>query len=135
MSTHGYDFNDVTGRIIGAGIEVHKTLGPGFQEMIYQRALVVEFTARGLSFVREALIPVYYKGREIGKRRADFLVEDCIVEIKALSAFLPENYVQALSYIKASGYRLGLLLNFGATQVEIRRLVNDNPTHQPHLNT
>ena len=123
-STKGYDFDDVTSRIIGACIEVHKNLGPGFQEVIYQRALVLELQACDLEFSREVNIPVHYKGKEIGKRRVDFVVEGCMVEIKAKSIFDEEDYIQALSYLKASGFRLGLLVNFGADKVDVRRLVN-----------
>lgn len=132
-SHKGYDF-ELTGRIIAAAIEVHKTLGPGFQEVIYQRALEQEFMAAGFEFAREARIPVYYKGKEIGRRRVDFLVENIIVEIKARSEFLPQDYVQALSYLKASGYRIGLLLNFGTNQVAIKRLANDNKTYHSEHN-
>ena len=130
-SHRGYDFGPLTEKIIGAAIEVHNTLGPGFQEVIYQRALKLELAALGLDPEREVEIPVHYKGAKIGTRRVDFLIEDCMVEIKARSAFLDEDYVQALSYLKASGYRVGLLLNFGTKKLEIKRLANDRPTHHP----
>ena len=71
----GYDFW-LSDRIIGAGIEVHQTLGPGFQEIIYQRALELEFAAAGLEFAREVEVPVFYKGQKIGTRRVDFLIEE-----------------------------------------------------------
>ncbi len=128
-SRKGYNFGTLTEKIIGAAIEVHKTLGPGFQEVIYQRALRLELIALGLDTEREIEIPVYYKGTEIGTRRVDFVVEDCMVEIKARSAFLDEDYIQTLSYLKASGYRVGLLLNFGTRKLEMKRLANDHPTH------
>ncbi len=128
-SHKGYDFDDATSKIIGACIEVHKTLGSGFREITYQRALRLELEAKGLDFSREENIPIYYKGRKIDTRRVDFIVEDCLVEIKAKSQFDPEDYMQALSYLKASGYRLGLLINFGARRVEIRRLVNTPRGH------
>jgi GxxExxY protein len=102
-STKGYDFDDITGEIIGACIEVHRNLGPGFQEVTYQRALALELQARSLDFVREEKIPVYYKGKQIDTRRVDFVVEDCLVEIKAKREFDPEDYIQTLSYLKASG--------------------------------
>jgi len=123
-SRRGYDFDDATGGIIGACIEVHRTLGPGFREITYQRALALELEASGLDFVREEDIPIYYKDREIDTRRVDFVVEDCLVEIKAKSEFDPEDYVQTLSYLKASGFRVGLLVNFGSKKAEFRRLVN-----------
>jgi len=124
QSYKGYDFDDATGAIIGACIEVHKTLGPGFREITYQRALRLELEASGLDFSREENIPIYYKGKKIDTRRVDFIVQDCLVEIKAKSELDPEDYVQALSYLKASGYQVGLLINFGTRKAEFKRLVN-----------
>lgn len=99
-------------------------LGPGFQEVIYQRALELEFAAAGLDFSREVEVPVYYKGEKIGTRRVDFLVEGCMLEIKAKSSLAPEDYVQAESYVKAADYELGLLINFGGLKIEIKRVAN-----------
>lgn len=123
-SMRGYDFDDATGDIIGCALEVHRTLGPGFREIVYQRALAMELEAAGLEFSREVKIPIFYKDRQIDTRRADFLIEDVMVEIKAKSQMAPEDYVQALNYVKASGFKLGLLLNFGAGRLQIKRLVN-----------
>jgi GxxExxY protein len=123
-STHGYDFDDATGAIIGCAIEVHRTLGPGFREIVYQRALALELGAAGLEFEREVKIPIFYKGQQIDTRRADFVVEDVMVETKARSQMSPEDYVQALNYVKVSGFDLGLLLNFGAPRLQVKRLVN-----------
>jgi GxxExxY protein len=123
-STHGYDFDDSTGAIIGCALEVHWTLGPGFREIVYQRALVLELQVAGLEFDREVKVPIFYKGHQIDTRRADFVVEDVMVEIKAKSQVSPEDYVQALNYVKASGFKLGLLLNFGSSRLQIKRLVN-----------
>jgi len=128
-SLRGHDFDDVTGRIIGAAIEVHKELGPGFQEVVYQRALGLELRAAGVEHVREEDVPVYYKDRQIDTRRVDFVVGDCIVEIKARKELLPEDFVQTLSYLKASGFRLALLINFGGKSVVVRRFVNDKRRH------
>lgn len=125
VSTKGYSFNDVTGRIIGAAVEVHKELGPGFQEVVYQRALEMEFEAASIEFSREENIRIYYKGKHIDTRRVDFVVGDCIVEIKARKAFLQEDFVQTINYLRASGYRLALLLNFGAEKIEPRRFLNE----------
>lgn len=133
-STKGYDFRDVTGKIIGAAIEVHRTLGPGFMEVTYQRALAVELEVAGLDFVREENIPIYYKGRHIDTRRVDFVISDCILEIKARKELLDADFIQALIYLKSSGYRLGLLINFGENAVNCKRLVgparlaDDSPT-------
>lgn len=124
-SVKGYDFDDVTGRIIGAAIEVHKVLGPGFQEVAYQRALAWELEAAGIEFSREENIQVFYKERHVDTRRVDFVIGDCIVEIKARKELLPEDYIQTLSYLRASRYRIGLLINFGAAKVEVKRFVNE----------
>ena len=124
-SAKGYDFGALTERIIGAAIEVHKELGPGFQEVVYQRALDLELKAQAIEASREEKVPVFYKGTHIDTRRVDFVVEDCIVEIKARSAFLPEDFIQTLSYLKASRFRIALLLNFGAEKLEVKRLVNE----------
>ena len=124
-STRGYDFADGTGQIIGAALEAHRELVPGFQEVVYQRVLAMEMDAAGLEFGREEWIPVFYKGRKIDTRRVDFVVGDCLVEIKARAELLDQDIIQTLSYLKASGYRVALLLNFGAKKLEIKRLVND----------
>jgi GxxExxY protein len=129
-SYRGYDFS-LTDRIIGACIEVHRTLGPGFQEVIYQRALEQELVAAGLDFSREVEVPVYYKGEKLGTRRVDFLVEGCMLEIKAKSTFAPEDYVQAESYVKAADYEFGLLINFGGLKIEVKRIPNHHRRGQP----
>ena len=123
-STYGYDFDDATGAIIGCALEVHRTLGPGFREIVYQRTFALELQVAGLEFDREVKVPIFYKERQIDTRRADFVVENVMVEIKAKSQVAPEDYVQALNYVKASGCKLGLLLNFGASRLQIKRLVN-----------
>lgn len=123
-SVKGYDFNDGTNDIIGCAIEVHKTLGPGFREVVYQRALALEFESAAISYSREVKVPIYYKGKQIATRRVDFIAGQIMVEIKAKSEFDPQDYVQALNYVKASNFKLGLLLNFGASRLQIKRLVN-----------
>lgn len=123
-SRQGYNFGTDTSRIIAAAIEVHKELGLGFQEVVYQRALELELIAADIEFTREANIPVFYKGKHLDTRRVDFVVEDCIIEIKAKKEFAPEDFIQTLSYLKASGYRVALLLNFGAKSLEIKRFMN-----------
>lgn len=128
-SVKGYNFNDVTGRIIGAAMEVHNELGSGFQEVVYQRALALELQALGLDFTREENVKVFYKGKHIDTRRVDFVVDDCIVEIKARKELLPEDYVQTLNYLKASEYRLALLLNFGGDRLTFKRFINERGKH------
>lgn len=130
-SHKGYDFEDITGQVIGLAIRVHKELGAGFLEVAYQRALAHELEAAGVQFAREQNIPVFYRGLEIDLRRVDFVIGDCIVEIKARSELLAQDYVQALSYLRASGYRLGLLINFGAEKVQVKRFVNDKAKYRP----
>ena len=117
-----------TAAILGAAFEVHNNLGPGFEELFYQRALAREFQVRNMDFSREVDIPVWYKGERLGTKRIDFVVEDVLVEIKARGAFEDRDVVQALSYLRASGRRIGLLLNFGAARVEIKRLIHSKST-------
>jgi GxxExxY protein len=119
-----YPLSDVTARIIAAAQEVHLTLGPGFEEVIYQRALARELPAHDLEFSREVWIDVLYKGGKVGHKRVDFVVDQVMVEIKAKAVIEAVDVVQSLSYLKASGYTVGLLLNFGATKLEIKRLAN-----------
>jgi GxxExxY protein len=118
-----YPHSDITARIIGAAQRVHQELGPGFREVIYQRALALELMAEGLDYSREVWIDVHYRNQVIGKQRVDFLVEEVMVEIKARSELLEQDYVQTLSYLKASGFQVALLLNFGAKKLGIKRLV------------
>lgn len=120
-----YKYSDLTGKVIGAAIEVHKNLGCGFKEIIYQRALSTELERLGLGFVREYDKNINYKGEVIGSRRLDFLVEDkVLIEIKALEKLEDVHQVQLLNYLKIYELEVGLLINFGAVkQVEVRRLV------------
>ena len=119
-----YPQSEIMGRIIAAAQQVHRTLGPGFEEVIYQRSLALEIPGQGLDFSREVWIDVHYRDRVIGRKRVDFEVEGVMVEIKAASQLEDVHYVQALSYLKASGYKVGLLLNFGGPRLEIKRLAN-----------
>ena len=123
-----YPLSALTARIIAAATEVHRSLGPGFQEVIYQRALAKELPAHRLEFSREVWMDVLYKGEKVGRKRVDFVVGDksgdVMVEIKAKARLEDVDFVQALSYLKASGYRVGLLINFGGKRLEIKRLAN-----------
>ena len=114
----------LTRKIIKCCFNVHNELGSGFNEVIFQRALAVELRNAGLPFEREVWLNVMYKGSPIGKKRVDFFVEDCIIEIKAKAGFDPQDYMQLLAYLKTTGYKLGLLVNFGGRKVEVRRFVN-----------
>lgn len=119
-----YPMSDLTSRIISCAIEVHKTLGPGFEEVFYQRALFRELVAAGLEVEREVDIEVHYKDLVLGKKRVDFVVEDCLIEIKAKSILDEVAIVQTMSYLKASGYQVALLINFGTPRIQIKRLAN-----------
>jgi GxxExxY protein len=117
--------SDLTGKIIGCAMKVHTTLGNGFPEVVYQRALAVELSASHIAFSQEFDMPIYYQGSKIGSRRVDFLVEERIpVELKAQSAIENAHLAQAINYLEAYDLRIGLLLNFGAPSLEIRRLRN-----------
>ena len=117
--------DDLTYKIIGCAMEVHRTLGPGFQELIYQRSLAIEFKNADLLFSREQEHSVYYKGVEVGIRRADFIVEDkIIVELKALVALEDVHLAQAKNYTVAYDYPKGLLINFGGKSLEWKLLFN-----------
>lgn len=125
MNLNEYKYSDVTGRIIGCAMKVHNNLGNGFQEVIYQRALSIELEAAGLKFAREDEMPISYNGEEIGTRRVDFFVENKIlVEIKAVIKIEGAHIAQAINYIEAFDKEIGLLINFGATSLEFKRLIN-----------
>ena len=125
MSETEYKHSDLTRKIIGAAMTVHSTLGNGFQEVIYQRALAIEMTKQPLSFQRELEMQIYYDGQEIGTRRVDFLVESLVmVELKALTQLEDVHLAQAINYLESYGLEVGLLINFGAKSLQYRRVVN-----------
>jgi GxxExxY protein len=120
-----YQYSELTGKIIGCAMEVHKILGNGFPEVIYQRALQEEMVLRELPFNREFEMPIFYKNKEIGYRRVDFLVENQIaVELKALSKLEDNHLAQAINYLEAYNLEIGLLINFGSKSLEFRRIIN-----------
>ena len=128
-----YKDGHITSEIIAAAIEVHKTLGNGFPELIYQRALEVEFGNRKLTAIREFEMPLYYKGQIIGHRRVDFLFDNKIcVELKAVATLIDVHLAQALNYLEALNLEIGLLLNFGSKSLEIKRL--HNKKYSPLIN-
>ena len=125
MIKEEYKYSAITEKIIGCAIKVHNTLGNGFQEVIYQRALAIEFGKAGLEFSREVEMQIHYEGEEIGTRRVDFLAEGKIlVELKALTQLEDVHLAQAINYLEAYNLEVGLLLNFGAKSLEYRRVVN-----------
>jgi len=128
MNHSSEETNRVTEAVIGAAIEVHKALGPGFLESIYEEALCVELTLRGVRYTRQAPVAVDYKGHRIGESRLDLLVEDTVVvELKAVDALAPVHTAQVISYLKATGCRIGLLINFNVKRLTdgIRRIIHD----------
>ncbi len=127
-----YQHKELTHQIIGCAMQVHKVLGNGFQEVIYQRALAIEFAKHRVPFAREVEVSVYYDGQQIGLRHVDFLVQDVIlVELKAIALLEKVHLAQGLNYLEAFGLGTGLLLNFGAPSLEFRHLVNTKSTRAP----
>lgn len=123
-----YEKVDITGKIISAAFEVHNELGAHYMEVVYQRALAKELMSTGLEYNREVEVPIHYKGEKIDTRRADFLVEGCLVEIKAKNELEDRDYEQLLFYMKSGGFRVGLLLNFGAKKLQIKRMAYSKGT-------
>jgi GxxExxY protein len=119
-----YPLSDVTAHIIAAATEVHRTLGPGFEEVIYQCALARELPAQQLEFSREVWMDIRYKGVKVGNKRVDFVIDEVMVEIKAKALLEEVDFVQTLSYLKASGYKVGLLIIFGVAKLQVKRLAN-----------
>lgn len=120
-----YKYSELTSKIIGCAMTVHKTLGNGFQEVIYQRALEIEMALAGITFSREFEMPIFYREQQIGMRRVDFLVEGVIsVELKAISKLDDIHFAQAINYLEAYNLEIGLLINFGETSLNFKRLNN-----------
>jgi GxxExxY protein len=117
--------NELTYKIIGCAMKVHNKMGPGFQEVIYQRCLAIELERAGLSFAREQEQPVFYDGIQVGTRRADFVVENqVVVELKAVVQLEDVHLAQAKNYTVAYNFPLGLLINFGGKSLEHKLLFN-----------
>jgi len=111
--------------VVGAAQEVHRLLGPGFLEAIYEEALAHELTFRSISYERQKLLTVNYKGLLLGEYRADSVIEEKIIlEIKAMTGLTPAHESQALHYLAATGLRLALLLNFGRESLQMRRIIH-----------
>ena len=118
----------LTRKIIGCAMNVHSVLGNGFQEVIYQRALEIEMQQAGLNFAREMEMPIFYRNIQIGTRRVDFFVENLVmVELKALTAFEKVHLAQAKNYLEAYKMQIGLLINFGASSLEFKRIYANKP--------
>lgn len=119
----------LTDRIISSAIHVHRELGPGFLESIYEEALAVEFALSGVQFIRQKPIPLFYKDHQVGEHRLDFLVEGkIVVELKAISALEDIHFAIGRSYLKATNLEDGLLVNFATSPLTIKRFCRELPT-------
>lgn len=119
--------DEITYKIIGCAMKVHNTLGNGFQEVIYQRCLAIELERKGLSFGREVEQNIFYEGIDVGTRRADFIVENkIVVELKAVINLEDVHLAQAKNYVVAYDFPTGLLINFGATSLQYKKVFNPN---------
>jgi GxxExxY protein len=115
--------SEITESIIAAAITVHRELGPGFLESVYEQALAVEFAVRGIAFVRQHVIPLFYRDHQIGEHRLDFVVEGkIVVELKAIEALENVHFAIVRSYLKAAGLSDGLLLNFSSMPLTVKRV-------------
>lgn len=120
------EFEELTHKIIGCAMQVHRTLGNGFQEVIYQRALAIEFEHHGIEFEREKVMSIFYRDVKIGTRRVDFFAENKImVEIKAKTELDDTHLNQAMNYLEAYKMKIGLLINFGANSLQFKRVHNN----------
>lgn len=117
-------YKELTERIIQAFYEIHNALGPGYLESIYQNALKIELEEMNIMCKTERIVEIFYRDKKVGEHRLDLVVEDkVIVELKAASEFHPAHQAQIISYLKATGLKVGLLVNFGKDKVEYKRLV------------
>jgi GxxExxY protein len=120
----GHEFEVLSGRIIEAAIDVHKQLGPGFLESIYENAVKVALRKRGIVYEAQKEVRVFFEGEEVGEHRLDLVVDNqIIVELKAIRALDDVHFAQVRSYLKATRLRVGLLMNFNAPTLVIKRIV------------
>jgi GxxExxY protein len=125
--------DELSYKIIGCAMKVHNKLGPGFQEVIYQRCLAIELDRAGLSFAREQEHTIFYDGIDVGTRRADFVVEDkIVVELKALVNLEDVHLAQAKNYVVAYDFPYGLLINFGSQSLQTKLLFNPKYQTKPN---
>ncbi|HWZ94703.1 MAG TPA: GxxExxY protein [Opitutaceae bacterium] len=115
--------SDLSGKIIGAAIRVHRELGPGFLESVYEEALCIELAASGLKFTRQIPVEIKYQGKKVGEHRLDLMVgEGVVVELKSVTELHDIFFATVRSYLKAANCSLGLLLNFAATTLQVKRV-------------
>jgi len=128
-----YKYSELTSKVIGCAMKVHSAFGNGFQEVIYQRALEIEFSLADIPFSREFEMPIYYHNQQIGTRRVDFLVNEVLsVELKALTKLEDVHFAQAINYLEAYNLEVGLLINFGERSLNFKRLQNKKYKNQYH---
>lgn len=126
---------EITQKVIGCAMTVHNTLGAGFMETIYQRALSIEMKFAGISFEEEKQIPIYYRNEVVGYRRVDFLIDNTItLEIKAVSEIEPKHLIQGKNYLEAFNLPIGLLINFGSSSLQFKRLYNNSQFPELKIN-
>ncbi|MBX2935057.1 MAG: GxxExxY protein [Ferruginibacter sp.] len=120
-----YKHSELTGKIIGCAMKVHRKIGMGFPEIIYQRSLVIELKKAGIFCEKEVEKDIFYEGIKVGSRRLDLIIEKLvIVELKAITEVEPICHNQILNYLKVFNIEVGLLLNFGNTSLQYKRFVN-----------
>jgi GxxExxY protein len=125
---------EITDTIIAAAIAVHRELGPGFLESIYEQALAVEFALRGVAFIRQHPVPLFYRDHQIGEHRLDFLIENrIVVEIKAVEMLENVHFAIVRSYLKATGLSDGLILNFSTMPLTVKRVRRERTFEAPDL--
>jgi GxxExxY protein len=121
----GFAFDELSSKVIAAAIEVHKQLGPGFLESVYENALRIELANRGIAFEAQKQIPVLYNGKNVGTHILDIMVEGhLIVELKAISALEDVHFAQVRSYLCATGAKVGLLMNFNSNTLVVKRIMH-----------
>ena len=120
MIREDYKYSDITEKIIGCALKVHQRMRSGYPELIYHKCLVIEF--KTLPFLSEIELPIFYDDIEVGKRRADFLIENkVLIEIKAVAELTNAHLAQALNYLEVLNLEIGVLINFGAKSLEVKR--------------
>ncbi len=135
MIKQEYPLSELTGKIIGCAMEVHRIMGNGFQEVVYQRCLAIEMTQQGLGFSRDHEMELSYNGEPVGTRRVDFFVEGKVmVELKAVIKLEEVHLAQAINYLEAYGLDIGLLINFGNTSLQFKRVMKPNKNHSQSKN-
>jgi GxxExxY protein len=126
-------FADITEKIIGCAMTVHRKMKNGYAEAVYQKCMEIELKKMCINFLQEADIGIYYENVLVGRRRVDFLIEEKIaVELKAVSDLTDAHLAQALNYLETNRLEVGLLINFGAKSLQFKRLINQHKLHDSH---